>query len=241
VETTHPEFNRFGSYRSEVQRYGQHSTRGYAVKGDSNKSKIRIGTGGDPRVNTAEMVDYTMKHVDTNFTNTLHQAALRLPQELPEGTPGPEVLKHWMDSARRDDAERGVIWPVVDREHVQKAGNTWQVFPNFKIGHALTNALCYGARPYGDDPNKCIFEAITLELYPEGGEPHAQWDYMPVDDPRWGSVFPQDFSNMAAVQAGMKCRGFPGPRPNPMQEDAITNLHNSLAQFMGLPVPRPIK
>jgi phenylpropionate dioxygenase-like ring-hydroxylating dioxygenase large terminal subunit len=241
VETTHPEFNKFGSYRSEVQRYGKHSTRGYAVKGgDGNTGKIRLGGGGDPRINTAEMVDFTMRNVDTNFTTTLHKTALRLPDELPEGTPASEVLKHWLDSARREDAARGVVWPVVDRVHSNKAGNTWQVFPNFKIGHAVTNALCYAARPYGDNPDKCIFEIFTLELYPPNGDPKAQWEYLAVDDPRWGSVLPQDFSNMAAVQQGMKCRGFPGPRPNPMQEDAITQLHHALAEFMGLPTPRAI-
>jgi phenylpropionate dioxygenase-like ring-hydroxylating dioxygenase large terminal subunit len=241
VETTHPEFNRFGSYRSQVKCYGRHSTRGYAVKGhEENTAKLRLGSGGDPRINTAEMVDYTMKFVDTNFTDTLHKAALRLPQELPEGTPAPEVLKHWIDSARRDDAARGVIWPTVDPEHVRKAGNTWQVFPNFKIGHSFSNALCYSARPYGDDPDKCIFEAFTLELYPEGGEPATEWEFVPMDDERWGGVLSQDFSNMAAVQRGMKASGFPGACPNPVQEDAITCLHRGLADYMGVGAPEPL-
>jgi phenylpropionate dioxygenase-like ring-hydroxylating dioxygenase large terminal subunit len=242
VEATHPEFNRYGSYRSEVQRYGRHSTRGYAVKGgDGNRSKLRLASEGDPRVNTAEMVDYTMTHADTNYTETLRKAALRLPEELPEGTPAPEVLAYWLASARRDDEARGVFWPQVDRDHVAKAGNTWQIFPNFKIGHAVTNALCYSARPFGADPDRCIFEAITLELYPRDGEPRAQWEHMPPGDPRWGSVLSQDFSNMEAVQLGMKSGGFPGARPNPVQEDAIACLHTSLARYMGTGAPRPCR
>jgi phenylpropionate dioxygenase-like ring-hydroxylating dioxygenase large terminal subunit len=242
VNATHPEFNRFGSYRSEVKTYGRHSTRGYAVKGgDGNRGKLRLGSGGDPRINTAEMVAYTMKHVDTNFTQTHLAAALRLAQELPEGTPAPDVLRHWLDSARADDAARGVHWPVVTREQIDRAGNTWQVFPNFKIGHAVSNALCYSARPYGTDPDKCIFEAVTLELYPQGAEPGAQWEHLPVDDPKWGGVLAQDFSNLSAVQQGMKSRGFRGARPNPVQEGAITNLHRNLARYLGTQGPRPVK
>jgi phenylpropionate dioxygenase-like ring-hydroxylating dioxygenase large terminal subunit len=239
VDATHPEFIRYGSYRSEVQRYGRHSTRGYAVKGgDGNRGKVRLATGGDPRVNTAEMVDFTMKHSDTNYTETLRKAALRLPDELPEGTPAPEVLSHWLASARRDDAARGVHWPEVDRDHAAKAGNTWQIFPNFKIGHAVSHALCYSARPYGADPDRCIFEAITLELYPRGGEPKAQWEFVPPGDSRWGSVLSQDFSNMEAVQLGMKSGAFPGTRPNPVQEDAIACLHDNLARYMGTGAPQ---
>ena len=108
------------------------------------------------------------------------------------------MLKHWLESARRDDAARGVIWPTVDPAHIGKAGNAWQIFPNFQIGHAVNNALCYGARPFGYDPNKCIFEVSVYQLYPKGEEPKAQWEYEAADDPRWGSVLPQDFANMAA-------------------------------------------
>ena len=58
----------------------------------------------------------------------------------------------------------------------------------------------------GYDPDKCIFEAAVYEFYPKGKEPETEWEYTPADDPRWGSVLPQDFSNMAAVQQGMKSR-----------------------------------
>ncbi len=244
VEATHPEFVKFGSFRAQLTPHGRHTTMGYApaLEGDDNKGKLRLGSGGDPRVNTAEMVEYTMREVDTNFTETLRAAAQRLPDELPEGTPAPEVLKHWLESARKDDEARGVFWPVIDPEHVNKSGNNWQVFPNFQIGHAVNNALCYTARPYGDNPDKCIMEVMTFELYPEGEDPKAQWEYMGVKDPRWGSVLPQDFDNMAAVQQGMKSKGFKGPRPNPIQENAVTSLHRNLADYMNNEdVPRPLK
>ncbi|EUA43428.1 ring hydroxylating alpha subunit family protein [Mycobacterium xenopi 3993] len=88
------------------------------------------------------------------------------------------MLEHWLSSARRDDAARGVLWPTIDPEHLAASGTAWQIFPNFQIGQGLTTALCYSARPHGYDPNKCIFEASCYELYPEGQEPHTEWEYL---------------------------------------------------------------
>jgi Ring hydroxylating alpha subunit (catalytic domain) len=149
-------------------------------------------------------------------------------------------MQHWMDSARRDDAARGVIWPTVSAEHMRKCGSSWNVFPNFKVIPLPTTALCYNFRPYGYDPNKCVFEVFVLDRFPDGKEPKTEWIYTPLEDPAWLSVLPQDFGNMAAVQQGMKSAGFPGPRPNPVQENGVSNLHRALAEFMGTGGPRPI-
>jgi nitrite reductase/ring-hydroxylating ferredoxin subunit len=243
VPGTHPEFMRFGDFRGWARAQGLHSNIGYdAPKGlEENKAKLRLGAGADPRVSTAEMQVFTWENANTNTTQTLVDAALRLVDELPEGTPADKVLRHWLDSARRDDAARGVIWPSVDPEHVGKSGTAWQIFPNFQIGHAVNNALCYGARPHGYDPDRCIFEAAVYELFPEGEEPETEWIHTPPDDPEWRSVLPQDFSNMAAVQQGMKARGFRGPRPNPYRERSIVNFHRNLARYMGRGAPRALE
>jgi phenylpropionate dioxygenase-like ring-hydroxylating dioxygenase large terminal subunit len=242
VPGTHPEFMKFGDFRGWARAQDKHSNIGYDAPKDQdeNQAKLRIGKG-DARLSTAQMQSYTWEHVKTNTTQTLVDAALRLPEELPEGTPGDKVLRHWLDSARRDDVARGVIWPTVDPQLVGKSGTAWQIFPNFQIGHAVNNALCYSARPFGADPNKCIFEAVTYELYPKGGEPKTEWLYTPVDDPAWLSVLPQDFSNMAAVQLGLNSSGFRGTLPNPYRERSIANLHRNLAKYMGTGAPRPLE
>ncbi len=242
VPGTHPEFMRFGNFVGWGRPQGKHSHIGYdAPKGlDENKAKLRLGAGSDPRKSTAEMQLYTWREVNTNTTQTLVDAAVRLVDELPEGTPADKVLKHWLDSARRDDAARGVVWPTVEPAHVGKTGTSWQIFPNFQIGHAVNNMLCYSARPFGYDPDKCIFEAAVYELFPKGKEPPTEWEYLAVDDPKWGSVLPQDFSNMAAVQQGMKNGGFRGPLPNPKAEGAVTSLHRNLAKYMGTGGPKPL-
>jgi phenylpropionate dioxygenase-like ring-hydroxylating dioxygenase large terminal subunit len=243
VQQTHPEFNKFGEFRGWARTHGLHSHIGYDTPKnvDGNQAgKLRIGTG-DARISTAEMQVYTWKKANTNTTETMVAAALRLKDELPEGTPPGEVLAHWIASARRDDEARGVVWPNVPAEHVGKSGTAWQVFPNFQIGHAVNNMLCYSARPYGNDPDKCIFEAAVYQLYPAGEAPETEWAFCPPTEEAWCYVLSQDFANMAAVQQGMKSGGFAGPRPNPYSEGAIINLHRNLAKFMGTGEPRELE
>jgi nitrite reductase/ring-hydroxylating ferredoxin subunit len=241
VATTHPQFNKFGTFRGWAKAQGKHSNIGYDAPTDlsETKSKIRLGTG-DPRISTAEMQVYTLEETNATTTKTLVEAAKRLAEELPEGTPPDQVLSHWLTAARNDDAARGVIWPTIDPEHLAKSGTAWQIFPNFQIGQGLTTALCYSARPNGYDPNSCIFEAACYELYPEGEEPQTEWEYLEADDPGWRTVFPQDFSNMAAVQQGMKSLGFTGTKPNPYMERSTANLHRNLAEYMGTGAPRDV-
>ncbi|MGW0162708.1 aromatic ring-hydroxylating oxygenase subunit alpha [Mycobacterium sp. NPDC003323] len=242
VFTTHPEFNKFGEFKGWAKAQGKHSNIGYdAPKGmDETKSKIRLGTG-DPRISTAEMQVYTMEETNATTTQTLVNAAKRLVDELPEGTPADQVLAHWLASARRDDEARGVIWPTIPPDILGQSGTAWQVFPNFQIGQGLTSALCYSARPDPSyDPNKCIFEVAVFELYPKGEAPKTEWAHTPKDSPNWLSVLPQDFSNMAAVQQGMKSAGFPGTLPNPYRERSTVNLHHQLSKYMGSGDPRDI-
>ena len=185
------------------------------------------------------MQEYTWREVNTNTTKTLVEAAKRLKDELPEGTPAEVVLKHWLETARGDDEKRGVFWPKVDAAHTGASGTAWQIFPNFQIGHAVNNMLCYQARPYGGDPDKCIFEASVYELYPEGEAPETEWEFTKAED--WPLVIRQDLSNMAAVQQGMKCAGYPGNMPNPKAEGAVLSLHRNLARYMGVGAPQPLE
>lgn len=239
VQTTHPEFNAFGEFRGWARQHGLHSNIGYDAPKDmdENQAKLRIGSGDDPRLSTAEMQQFTWDNANTNTTMTLVNAARRLKDELPADTPAPQVLQHWLQSARADDERRGVHWPVVDPAHTATSGTAWQIFPNFQIGHAVNNMLCYGARPYGDDPDQCVFEASVYELFPDGEAPDTQWTYTPAQD--WPPVLQQDFANMQAVQQGMKNVGFRGAQPNPYMERAIASLHHNLARYMRMGSPEP--
>jgi len=240
VPGTHPEFTAFGDFTGWGRPQGKHSHIGYDTgEGPKeNASKLRLGAG-DPRTTTAEMQKYTWEGVNTNTTQTLVDVAQTLPDALPEGTPAGEVLKYWLDTARTIDEARGVVWPTVDPAHVAASGTSWQIFPNQQIGHAVNNMLCYHARPCGTDPDKCYFEVAVYELYPEGGAPETEWTYAPPED--FPHVLRQDFSNMAAVQQGMKMAGYRGNIPNPKAEGAVISLHRNLARYMGTGAPEPLR
>jgi len=117
VQTTHPEFKQFGEFRGWARAQGKHGNIGYDAPKDmdeNQQAKLRVGSGADARISTAELQVYTWEKANTNTTQTLVDASLRLVDELPEGTPPDQVLKHWLESARRDDEARGVEWPKVD-------------------------------------------------------------------------------------------------------------------------------
>lgn len=240
VPGTHPEFMAFGDFPGWARNHGLHSNIGYdAPKGmDENQGKLRVGTGDDARISTAQMQNYTWEAANTNTTQTMVDMANALVDELPEGTPAAQVLGHWITRSKEIDAARGVIWPEVPSSHATVAGTSWQIFPNFQIGHAVNNMLCYMARPFPGDPDKCFFEAAVFELFPEGGAPATDWEYTECAD--WPPVLQQDFANMAAVQQGMKNGGFRGAQPNPYRERAIPSLHYNLAKFMGTGAPHKL-
>jgi hypothetical protein len=153
-----------------------------------------------------------------------------------------QVGHHLLASAKADDAARGVIWPEIEPEHLAACGIDWHIFPNMIVLPSLTTALCYRARPNGDDPDSCIFEVFVIERFPEGEEPETEWVFEP--DPveeKWRLILAQDFSNMPEVQKGMKSRGFRGPRLNPVSELPVTHFFRKLAEYMDDHAPVPVK
>lgn len=241
VAGTHSQLLKYGEFYAYSKAHGLHGVSGFderdpALRKAGATSVMRAGgqKGQDPRVTTYNLARENYETV--NFaasTETLVNAAKRLVDELPEGVTGPEVMKHWMASAKADDAARGVIWPNLTPAQQSEAGLAWSVFPNMSILQGVTFALCYRTRPYGDDPNYCIFESYALERFPEGKEPKTEWVEAEANAENWGSVLAQDFSNMQWVQKGQRSRGFRGPLPNPHQERKVTNFHRNLANYMG--------
>ncbi|MDR3417238.1 MAG: aromatic ring-hydroxylating dioxygenase subunit alpha [Nevskia sp.] len=247
VEGTHSQLLAYGQYYAYSKAHRLHGVSGFderdpALKMKQSSTITRAGKGKDPRVSTYELQNEIYTTVNNaSTTETLVNAAKRLVDELPEGTPAPEVIKHWLAAAKADDAARGVIWPTISPEQMAEAGLAWSIFPNMSILQGVTFALCYRARPYGDDTSKCIFESYAIERYPAGQEPKTQWVYSEPNAEKWGKVLTQDFSNMAAVQRGMKSRGFRGTLPNPHQERKVTNFHRVLSAYMGTGTPKRLR
>lgn len=238
VAGTHTQLLAYGDYYALSKQYGLHSVSSYDTRDakfqmSESAGTTRAGKGDDPRVSTYELIRENYETVNYSAsTETLVNAASRLVDELPEGVTPAECIAHWLKSAKADDAARGVVWPEVPPEIKKEAGLAWGLFPNQNILHGETFALCYRVRPYGDDPDKCIFESYALERFPQGEEPETEWVYADPIGENWGAVLAQDFSNMEFVQKGMKSSGFRGPLPNPHQEQKVINLHRNLALFL---------
>jgi phenylpropionate dioxygenase-like ring-hydroxylating dioxygenase large terminal subunit len=247
VAGTHTQLLKYGQYYAYSKAHKLHGVSGFDERDPTLKMKqsstiTRAGKGADARVSTYELQNEIYTTVNyASTTATLVNAAKRLVDELPEGTPPEAVIKHWLASARADDAARGVAWPTITPEQMSAAGLAWSIFPNMSILQGITFALCYRARPFGDDPNMCIFESFAIERYPEGQAPATEWIYADPTAEKWGLVLSQDFSNMAAVQRGMRSRGFRGTLPNPHQERKVTNFHRNLAEYMGTGAPSRLK
>lgn len=238
VAGTHPQLLKYGDFYAWSKAQGLHGNDGYDPRTPQDGSAAtttvhRTGKGADARVMIATMQKEFWETVGASTTQTLVDAAARLVDELPEGTAAQEVHHHWLASARRADAARGVVWPTIAEKQMAEAGLAWHVFPNMGMIPGPTFALCYRTRPYGTNPDKCIYEAVALERFPEGQEPKTDWKYAEPTAENWRLVIAQDFSNMIAVQQGLKSRGFEGCLPNPHQERKVTNFHRNLAHYMG--------
>jgi phenylpropionate dioxygenase-like ring-hydroxylating dioxygenase large terminal subunit len=246
VAGTHPQLTKYGDFYAWSQALGLHGNDGYDTKtpkaGSAADTTVhRAAKGPDARVAIREMQEEFWETIGASTTETLVNAARRLVDELPEGTPPQEVHHHWLERAKADDGARGVIWPAITDKQMADAGLAQSIFPNMNILPGPVFALYYRVRPYGADPNKCIYEAVAMERFPEGQAPETEWVYAEPTEENWRKVIAQDFSNMIAVQRGMKSRGFRGCLPNPHQERKVTNLHRNLADYMGAGAMRRLK
>jgi phenylpropionate dioxygenase-like ring-hydroxylating dioxygenase large terminal subunit len=244
VTGTHSQLLKYGQFYAYSKAYGMHGVSGFderdkSMKMSQSSTVTRAGLGADPRISTYELARENYETVNNAAsTETLVAAAKRLVDELPEGTRRCEPVLDDIARRRADDAARGIEWPTITPENQAEAGLAWHIFPNMSVLQGPVFALCYRARPYGDDPDMCIFESYAIERYPEGEEPKTEWVYADATAEKWGSVLAQDFANMEWVQKGMKSRGFRGTLPNPHQEQKITNFHRNLADYMGRGMPK---
>jgi phenylpropionate dioxygenase-like ring-hydroxylating dioxygenase large terminal subunit len=241
VAGTHPQLTKFSTKPTWSDGRGRHGVFGAAAREGSGGATAGASGAADMRIGLKHSLNQLWEEVNATTTETMVRVANLLEDELPEGTPPNEVQLHLMRRTIEEDAKRGVMWPRIDPAHFAAAGNVWHLFPNTVIIHGPTFALCYRARPDGYDPDRCIFEVYTLEKFPPGQEPKPENLYRPeLTEANWRRVLCQDFSNMGAVQKGLKSRHFEGIRPSPVEEKAIVNFHRVLAGYMGTGAPQPL-
>lgn len=234
VVGTHPQLAVYSDKPTWSRALGPHGNFGSAAREGVGGATAGAAGAADMRIGLAVSLSQVWEEVWATTTEAMVNVAKNLVNELPEGTPAHEVHMYFMKRVIEDDAKRGVFWPQLDPKHAQEAGTDVHIFPNSVIIFGPTFALCYRARPDGYNPDSCIFEVYTLERFAEGQEPRPENLHKPdqvLGD--WPKVLLQDFSNMGAVQQGMKSMAFGMARPHPVEEEAVVNFHRTLAGYMG--------
>ncbi|HVW32439.1 MAG TPA: aromatic ring-hydroxylating dioxygenase subunit alpha [Acidimicrobiia bacterium] len=121
-------------------------------------------------------------------------------------------------------------------------GHEYHVFPNFVPWAGLGIPFAYTFTPYGDDPDRCVWDVYVLWPHP-AGEPFPPVPpvrfvnddelYSAVQELSWvGPLFDQDMENLRRFQQGMKTLPKPGLIMSSYQESRIRHYHHLLEQYV---------
>jgi phenylpropionate dioxygenase-like ring-hydroxylating dioxygenase large terminal subunit len=158
-------------------------------------------------------------------------------RQLPADTPVMDVVAAMWAYQQEEFANRGLKWPErLTREAFIAAGTNWHIFPNAIVLPTVDGALWYRMRPNGDDPDKCLFDIWSFAHVPPGEERGMPEQELFDGFEEFTGQCPfleEDFLNLAAVNEGMKSRGWKGARTNPVQEVSITTFHAALERYLG--------
>jgi hypothetical protein len=165
----------------------------------------------------------------------LMKAITRVRRDTKPDAPPEEIIGKLWDWHKEELQAAGLVWPSkLMPEELATAATGWHMFPNTIMLPAVDGVLWYRMRPYGDDPDQCIFDIWCLRPYAPGTEPKVvQHTTQGFEAFRGRNPFlEQDFDNMAAVNKGMKSHGWAGAVCSPAQEIQISNFHKILRDYM---------
>ena len=74
--------------------------------------------------------------------------------------------EYFMQLYRELSLAEGYDWPVITAQQWAEAGTAWNVFPNTILLPNQGSMFGYRARPYGLDPDRCLFEIFSLDQVP---------------------------------------------------------------------------
>ena len=188
----------------------------------------------DRRENVFRFIELMSDDLKAVFTERDREAARRLLDEVPVDADAFTVLGSFLMFQKEAADADGSGWPDITIEALLNGGLDWHIFPNTVILPNIDGAVTYRSRPFGDDPDRCVFDVWSLARYAAGTEPplqrgsYADWR----DCPDWGKIFTQDLTNMAKVQRGMHSRSFDSLQLNPKQESLISNYHEVMDTYL---------
>lgn len=218
--TTFNKLFRYHSRHADVFRYG--------AEGDSKRLRPEYGVNPDV---VYDNVVYNLRELRTLYLQTDLGAAAEL-RTVPEAR-GPEGNAIYQELRKKHARAAGVDYPELSEDQLKGGMYDWHVFPNTVFLVDFGTTISYRTRPYGNDPDKCIFDVQGLWLPPTEGikaaEPEHYDDYRVAS---MGAILEQDFSNMAEVQIGLHSSGFDGYHLNRTQEMTILNYHQGIDEFL---------
>ena len=195
---------------------GLHTNIGYdAPKGMEETRQAALGTGEDPAHHHRRDAELHLGERQHQYDADAGRGGEPAEGRTARGHAGRRGARSTGSTARAEDEARGVFWPMVDPPHTAQAGTAWQVFPNFQIGHAVNNMLCYQARPFERRPGQVHLRGRGLRAVP-GGRSARDRVEITEDEPDWPPVLQQDFTNMAAVQRGHEEPRLPRTQAQPL-------------------------
>lgn len=245
VQQAHQQLLPFSNDYSNSGGFGRHGAMWYPPSGAfplSRSPRLPPKDEPDYRNFVLDFVETFNRDLKAMVTERNYLATQRLRTEVPADATPMEVITKWVQFQIEAAHADGSGWPAeLTPEYIDRSKLDWHVFPNTIFLHGfIDGVLWYRVRPNGNDPESCIFDVWSLQRYGPGLAPPLKREFFADwKDGDFPLIFTQDFANVAAVQKGLKSRGFSGARPNPVQERAIINFHRRLREFLRDPKDSP--
>ncbi|GIX29662.1 MAG: (2Fe-2S)-binding protein [Porticoccaceae bacterium] len=183
-----------------------------------------------------EHMEHLVEELDTMvLSRDLEVARSLRGRQVP---PGSSWAAEFVKALYERAGAEGRPMPEPTPEIVQQWGGEVFVFPNLLILPNIGNAMIYRARPYGLDPDRCIFEIFSTTGYGAGeAVPRAQVEVVtdPTDPAQLPLIPRQDFSNVPRVQKGLHALACNRVWLAAEQERLILNMHRELDRYLTLP------
>jgi hypothetical protein len=237
VNVTHPGVVKFGASLFGSREVGIHSmfdTRASTMRAEGTNVKA-ADAGVDVRKMAARASTPTRSdELNSLISESMVPAAQAVPALLPEDATPEQVFGKIVELAMQLDAQKGIEWPVLTPEQYQQVGIDWHIFPNTVILPMASNCLVYRARPYGDDPDKCIFEVSHIERV--AARMCARWSRSATTT---SMIAPSGARSCCRISSRWKRRTRAssqrvtrGPRLNPEQEKPVANFHRVYHEYL---------
>jgi nitrite reductase/ring-hydroxylating ferredoxin subunit len=224
-------FGKFARYASENQKQARLASVG------SNQAPHQARDAAEPTderlvvANGVLYMNWALRALHADYE-------VRAAQELKTADvpAGMTTREYFRQLSKEHALAQGLEWPAITADQFAAAGTAWHVFPNTILLPNQGNVIGYRARPYGLDPDRCIYEAFCLEQIPVA-DYDRKWDFEPEffadwTQGDWGAILTQDLANSEDVTVGMHSPSFDGHRLSTAQEMTIFNHHRAADHFL---------